>query len=185
MAADVVINGRNYFYDRGPITAERYPSIEQPGLWVSRRESLREFGTPLPPPASPWLEFSERTPRGGHRHVFQRGAERVDGEWVGVEWGKLTVGMLRAEMRKALPGIPPERNGTALVLLYVLDDKGLEEWRVAEGGFMYFPDKIRETYKFRDIVELANAWMKGPSANIVDVGAMAIQIAPAYIMEAA
>lgn len=178
--ADVVINGRNYFYGPGPKTAERYPSLEQPGLWVGRRESLREFGMPLPAPGSQWQEFSQRTQRGGHRHVYQRGAEHIDGEWIGTAWGSLTVGQLRAEMRKVLPQIPPERHGTALVSLYVRERNGEEHWIITKGGFMDFPSSIRETYRYKSIVDLANAWTY-TAYDIVNVGAMAIQVAPAYI----
>lgn len=184
MAADVRIGGRNYFYDPGPKSAARYPSLEQPGLYVSRRESLREFGTPLQPAGSKWIEFSERTQAGNPRHVYQRGAEREynaeKGRWEfsATAWGKLSVGILRDEMRRVLPTIPEGRDGTALIAFYIREANGEEGWRVAHGGFTYFPDWIRDTYRYKSIVDLANAWTYS-AYDVVDVGAMAIQVAPA------
>lgn len=189
MAADLRIGGRNYYYTAGAKSAERYPSLEQPGLYVSRRESLREFGTPLQPAGSRWIEFSERTQAGNPRHVYQRGAEREynaeKGRWefTATEWGRLSVGMLRDEMRKVLPTIPEGRNGTALIAFYIREagwesDPTKEGWRVAHGGFTYFPDWIRDSYRYRSIVDLANAWLES-AYDVVDVGAMAIQVAPA------
>lgn len=64
--------GPQYFTERGPRSAGRSPSVERPGLFVSRREHQKEIGQPLPPEQ----RFRQRlavSKRGNERRVYVRG----------------------------------------------------------------------------------------------------------------